>query len=72
MIQRNIRPQFTIEQKRSSQASVCDLLTIYTGFIRPLVEYATPVWHPDLTFFQTSQIEMVQKRAIRLIMGLGR
>ena len=48
---------------------VCDLLTIYTGFIRPLVEYAAPVWHPGLTSFQTSQIERVEKRALRLIMG---
>ena len=48
---------------------LCDLVTIYTGFIRPVVEYAVPVWHPGLTLAQSNQIELVQKRALRLIMG---
>ena len=46
-----------------------DLVLIYTGYIRPLVEYAVPVWHPGLTVYQTNQIEGIQKRALRLILG---
>ena len=47
----------------------CDLITIYIGYIRPLLEYAAPVWHPALTQSQTQQIERVQKRVLRLILG---
>ena len=47
----------------------CDLITIYTGYIRPLLEYAAPVWHSALTRAQTNHIEKVQKRVLRLILG---
>ena len=46
-----------------------DLLTIYTGFIRPLLEYAAPAWHPGLTIDHSNKIERLQKRALRLILG---
>ena len=45
-----------------------DLLLIYKGYIRPLVEYAVPVWHPGLTNAQTSKLEGIQKRALKLIL----
>ncbi len=34
--------------------SVEDLVTIYVGFVRPLLEYAVPVWHPGLTEIETT------------------
>ena len=46
-----------------------DLKTIYIGFIRPLVEYAVPVWHPGLTEIQHNALERVQKRALRIMLG---
>ncbi len=46
-----------------------DLKTIYIGFIRPLVEYAVPVWHPGLTEQQHYALERVQKRALKIILG---
>ena len=46
-----------------------DLRTIYIGFIRPLLEYAVPVWHPGLTEQQHMALERVQKRACRIMLG---
>ena len=46
-----------------------DLLTVYTGYVRPLVEYAVPAWHPGLTNHQSAQIERIQKRALRIVLG---
>ncbi|CAH1272651.1 ZNF569 [Branchiostoma lanceolatum] len=41
----------------------------YTSYVRPVLEYCVPVWHPGLTTEQTTRIEKVQKRALRTILG---
>ncbi|XP_078594556.1 uncharacterized protein LOC144872371 [Branchiostoma floridae x Branchiostoma japonicum] len=46
-----------------------DLVTVYVCYIRPVTEYAAPVWHPGLTNTQTQRIEKVQRRAVRIILG---
>ena len=46
-----------------------DLMTIYTSFVRPVTEYAAPVWSGALTNYDKISIERVQKRALRIIMG---
>ena len=54
--------------KRFGQ-SVEDLVTIYVGFVCPLLGYAVPVWHPGLTEKQHQALERIQKRACRIILG---
>ena len=44
-----------------------DILIIYCSIIRSVLEYACQVWHPGLTKKQSSDIERVQKRCLRLI-----
>ena len=39
----------------------------YLTVIRPVLEYAPPVWHHLITKKQSDQIEAIQKRAIRII-----
>jgi len=39
----------------------------YTAVIRPVLEYAAPVWHYAITQAQTQQLESVQKRTIHII-----
>jgi len=39
----------------------------YLTLIRPVLEYAVPVWHHLITKTQADQIEAIQKRAIRII-----
>ena len=46
-----------------------DLITVYVGYIRPLLEYAVPVWHPGLTDKQHDALERIQKRACRIMLG---
>ena len=40
----------------------------YTTYIRPTVEYASPVWDPH-TKRNTNKIEMVQRRCARYVTG---
>ena len=46
-----------------------DLVTIFVGYVRPLLQYACPVWHHGITKTQRDPIERVQKRALRIILG---
>jgi len=39
----------------------------YGAVIRPILEYAAPVWHHLLTNYQSDQTEAIQKRAINII-----
>ena len=45
------------------------LITVYKGYIRPLLEYADVVWNSSLTLKQTKTIEQVQRRACRIVLG---
>ena len=44
------------------------MFDVYTKEIRSIVEMAVPVWHSGLTNQQTSDIESVQKVAMRIIL----
>lgn len=46
-----------------------DLVTVYSGYIRPVLEYGCPVFSGSLTKKLESQLEMIQKRACRIILG---
>merc|ERR1712082_45061 len=45
-----------------------DLIDVYTKQVRPLLEYAVPVWHPNLTQTDSDNIERVQKAALKLVL----
>ena len=47
----------------------CDLLTIFQSYVRPVLEYAAPVWHGGITRNQNDKLERIQKRALRIIFG---
>ena len=50
-------------------ASKKDLKDIYFTFIRSVLEQSAAVWHSSLTNKNRSDLERVQKGAIRVIMG---
>ena len=52
---------------KRSGLSTRHLLTYYTSIIRPVVEYACPLWHNGLTIDQSNFLETIQKRALRII-----
>ena len=60
---------FILIHARKFQFSVRTLLILYIWYIRTTLEYASPVWHPGLTTQHHQQIERVQKRCLRIILG---
>ena len=44
-----------------------DLVIVYSGFVRPTVEYAAPVRDPGLTVHEDLAFERIQKRACSII-----
>ena len=48
-----------------------DLIQAYTSAIRPVAEYASPVWHPQLTAGQSESLERQQSQALKNIYGVG-
>ena len=46
-----------------------DLITIYRSYVRPICEYGCPVWNGGLTTRQSNLLELIQKRALRSILG---
>ena len=44
-----------------------DDVRVYISVVRPVVEYACPVWHTNLPIYLSDNIEMIQKRAVRAI-----
>ena len=51
------------------RAGICqtDLVTVYISVVRPVLEYACPVWHTNLPKYLSDNIEMIQKRAMKSI-----
>ena len=44
-----------------------DMVNIYISIVRPVLEYARPVWSTSVSQYLSDSIEMVQKRALRAI-----
>ena len=53
--------QFGLKQK--------ELLTAWKVLLRPITEYAAPLWHSGLTKCDSEKLERLQKRALGLILG---
>jgi len=60
------RMYFLTQLKRSG-ASTEDLISFFASVIRPVLEYACPVWHSNLTKGQHDLLESLQKRALKII-----
>ena len=58
---------YFLKQSRRADVPTRDLLHFYTTVVRPVLEYACPVWHSGLTAAHCELLESVQKRAIRII-----
>jgi hypothetical protein len=52
--------------KRSSMSSD-DLIHYFKSIVRPVLEYACPVWQLSITTDQCNQPELIQKRALYII-----
>ena len=54
-------------QLKRAGVNQADLVTIYISVVRPVVEYACPVWSTNLPVYLSDNIEMIQKTAVRAI-----
>ena len=56
-----------LKQLKRAGVPHAQLLHFYLAVIRPVLEYAAPVWHHSLNKSQKNQTEAIQERAIRII-----
>ena len=53
---------FMLRKLKKAGFSSQELVTIYKGYMRPVLEYAAPLWHPGLT---KKQVDLAWWRASR-------
>jgi len=58
---------YFLKQLKRAGVPHAQLLHFYLAVIRPVLEYAAPVWHHSLNKSKKNQIETIQKRAIQII-----
>ena len=46
-----------------------ELLTAWISILRPITEYAVPLWHSGLSEGDSNRIELLQKKALSIILG---
>ena len=67
IIKKAQRRLFFLSQLKKSNIGTTKLIQFYTVCIRPILEYASPVFHDSLTAYLSNDLEMIQKRALRII-----
>ena len=60
--------KYVITILKRSGVQLGDLVRCYCTFVRPLLEYAAPVWHPGLTIQQSDVLEQVQRQVLRVLL----
>ena len=61
---------YMLSRLKAFNVSRQDLVKIWTCFIRPSTEYVAPLWHSSLSIAENMKIERLQKRALRIILGM--
>ena len=46
-----------------------ELVKAWVSILRPNTEYAVPLWHSDLSLFDSNRLEKLQKRVLGIILG---
>ena len=60
---------FLLRRLKKLRTPSRELVNIYSMFMLPKLLYASPAWLSSLSLIQHHQLEQVQKRAVRLILG---
>ena len=58
---------YFLRQLKRAHVATKELLTFYITCIRPITEYACPVFHNGLSSYLSDDLEKLQKRALRII-----
>ena len=54
-------------QLQRAGISQLDMVTVYISVVRPVLEYACPVWHTNLPKYLSDSIELIKNRAFKSI-----
>lgn len=69
IVSRASRRLFTLCILKKYDAPLADLVSVFVCYIRPVLEYASQVWHTSISKQLANRIENVQKRACRIMLG---
>lgn len=58
---------YSLKLLKRSGVATADLTQYYISVIRPVLEYACPIWQSSLTAEQRDRLETIQRRALRII-----
>ena len=58
---------YFLKQLKRAKVPPKDMLLFYTTCIRPVLEYACPVFHNSLPQYLSNEMESLQKRSLRII-----
>ena len=69
IIKKAMKKMWLLRRMKNVQLDVHIIFDYYLKEIRPIVEYASPVWNSGLTLKQSYDIERTQKVALKIILG---
>ena len=69
IVQKGNRRLYSLRVLKQYGAPPASLAKVYTTIVRPVIEYAAPVWQ-NIPDFLSYKIESIQKRAMRIIFPL--
>lgn len=69
LVKRCNRKLYMLRKLKKFNLPFKDLVTIYVGYIRPILEYCAPVFHSSLTVEQNNNLEKIQRRVCKIILG---
>ena len=59
---------YALRTLKRSGVSAKHLRSVYVCFVRPVLEYASPVWHSSLTSSLHDDLEQIQRRATKIML----
>ena len=59
---------YSLTQLKRANVGTKELLQFYITCIRPITEYAYPVFHNSLTKYLSNELEAIQQRALKIIL----
>ena len=62
-----VKRVYMLYQLKRAGIGQLDLVTVYISVVRPVLEYACPVWHTNLPKYLSDSIELIQNRSLKFI-----
>jgi len=57
-----------LKKLKRAGVSQADLVYYYQAVIRPVLEYACPIWHTSITGQQSKKLDLIQRRVCQIIL----